>query len=1048
MKIAELSIKRPVFAAMVMVAVAVFGTVLYFRLPVDLFPEVDFPIVTVTVVYPGADPETMETRVAEPIEEAVNSLGGIRMLRSTSLESVTLIAIQFDLGVDLDVATQDVRDRVASIQGQLPDGIELPRVEKMDLNAQPIMQLSISGPADERSLSRFAEDVLKPSLARISGVGQLELIGARDREFHVYVDPGRLRAYGMTVSEVVQALGAQNVEVPGGRLDDGARELTVRTNAEAESARQLEGFTLTGAAGRIVRLRDVARVEDGLEERRSAAYVDGQTAIALLVRKQSGANTVAVAERVREALPALQARAPSGTTVAVLFDMSSLISTSIETVQMDLVLGAFLCVLIIFLFLRDARATFIAALTLPTTVIGTLGFVQAVGFSLNLMTTLALSLSIGILIDDAIVVIENVVRHRAQLGKDPMRAASEGTSEIGLAVLATSAATCAVFVPVAFMEGMIGQFFYEFGLTVAFAIALSTFISLTMTPMLASRMLKGAAMTHGSAGHGGAGQSRGVGALIERFLGGLEQRYRSVVRWALRHPVVTLAIAFGALVGALALAPSLGFEFIPLEDRGQFTVTFETPTGTSLDRTEEQVRRAAEEIRAVPGVASTFTTVGGGAEERVNRASMIVTLIPRKDRAYHQNEVMSYVRGLFEGTDDMVVGVEELRVQNSGGGETAPVQYNLRGEDLDELAEVANAVADRLRRTAGFADVDITYRTGRPELKVSLDRQRADDLGVIGGAVGSTVRTLIAGTVATQIDADGDRHDVRVQLPPEQRRDANAVRFSQVRATTGALVDVDVVAHVDEGAGPSQIDRQARQRQITVTAQLDGKPLGDAITEVETIAAELVPDHITRETGGPGELLKEAVRNMAFALLLAIVMIYVILASQFESLIHPLTIMVSLPLSLIGSFGLLLSTGQTMSIYAMIGFIMLMGLVTKNAILLVDYANQQREAGRSRFDALVEAGATRLRPILMTTFAMIFGMLPVAIGHGEGGEGRRAMGISVIGGLITSTVLTLVVVPVVYTLMDRIAGLMKRLLGARVEAEVEAETQPLPAAEE
>lgn len=1021
MKIAKLSIERPVFAAMVMVAVAVFGTVLYFRLPVDLFPEVEFPVVTVTVVYPGADPETMETRVAEPIEEAVNSLGGIRMLRSTNLESVTQVAIQFDLDVDLDVATQDVRDRVSSIQDQLPSGAELPRVEKLDLGAAPIMQLSISGPADGRSLSRFAEDVLKPGLERISGVGQLELVGSREREVHVYVAPERLRAYGMTVSEVVQALSAQNLEVPGGRLDDGARELTVRTSAEAQSAAELERLTLAGAGGRIVRLRDVARVEDGLEERRSAAYVDGQSAIALVVRKQSGANTVAVAERVREALPALEARAPEGTEVEVLLDTSTNIESSIETVQLDLVLGAFLCVAIIFLFLRDGRATFIAALTLPTTVIGTLGFVQAMGFSLNLMTTLALSLSIGILIDDAIVVIENIVRHRAKLGKKPMKAAYEGTSELGLAVLATSAATCAVFVPVAFMEGMIGQFFYEFGLTVTFAIALSTFISLTMTPMLASRMLRGHHGDHGA-------PSKGLGGLIEKVLGWLDDRYRGVVRWALRHPVITLAVAFGALIGAFMLVPSIGFEFIPPEDRGQFTVTFEMPVGTSLDETEERVLAAAEQIREVPGVESTFTTVGGGVQERVNTASMIVTLMPREARAYHQSDVMAYLRRMFGGDEEMLVGVEKLQ-DVQGGGETAPVQYNLRGDDLSELAEAANAVADRLRETEGFADVDITYRSGRPELEVALDRRRADDLGVMGGSVGSTVRTLVAGTVATQLESEGDRHDVRVQLPPERRRDADALRRAQVRATTGALVDIDTVADVNEGEGPSQIDRQARQRQITVTAQLEGKPLGDAMNEVEAIADELVPAHIDRDVGGMGQILAETVESMALALFLAIVMIYVILASQFESLIHPLTIMVSLPLSLIGAFGLLLLTGETMSIFAMIGFIMLMGLVTKNAILLVDYANQQREEGLSRFEALVEAGATRLRPILMTTLAMIFGMLPVAIGHGDGGEVRRGMGLAVIGGLTTSTVLTLVVVPVVYILMDRIAGFAKRLFG-------------------
>ena len=1040
MKITEVSVKRPVFAAMIMVAVAVFGAVLYARLPVDLFPEVTFPVVTVTVVYPGADPETMETRVAEPIEEAVNSLGGIRMLRSTNLESVSQVAIQFDLDVDLDTATQDVRDRVASIQDQLPDGVEQPLVEKLDLGAAPIMQIAISGDAGERELSAFAEDVLEPGLERISGVGQLELVGSREREMHVYVEPERLRAYGLTVADVSQAIGAQNLEVPGGRLDDGSRELTIRTTAEAEDLEALGRLPLTGAGGRLVRLEDVARIEDGLETRRSAAYVDGRSAIALIVRKQSGANTVDVAARVREAIPALSERAPEGTQVEVLLDNSTNIEASIETVQLDLVLGAFLCVAIIFLFLRDARATFIAALTLPTTVIGTLGFVSAMGFTLNLMTTLALSLSIGILIDDAIVVIENIVRHRGQLGKGKVKAALEGTSELGLAVLATSAATCAVFVPVAFMDGMVGQFFFEFGLTVAFAIALSTFISLSMTPMLASKMLK-------DGGHAGP-STTGIGGVIERALTWLDERYRGVVRWALNHRFVTLSVAVAALVGAFALAPAIGFTFIPPEDQGQFQVSVELPVGTSLDEAEGELLAVAEQVGEIPGVESTFTTVGGGVQDRVNIGAIIVTMIDRDDRAYHQTDIMAFIREALAGRGDRVIGVEQLQMVQ-GGGETAPVQYNLRGDDLDELAAAANAMADRLRETPGFADVDISYRSGRPEITVALDRRRADDVGVMGATVGTTARSLVEGQVATELDVDGDRYDVRVQLPPERRADMDAIRAAQVRSTTGALVDIGSVADVTESAGPSQIDREARQRQITVTAQLEDLALGDAMNTVEEVAAEVVPAHIATDVGGDAEMLQETVENMLLALFLAIVMIYVILASQFESLIHPLTIMVSLPLSLVGAFGLLLATGEAMSIFAMIGFIMLMGLVTKNAILLVDYANQQRAEGLSRFDALVEAGATRLRPILMTTLAMIFGMLPVAIGHGDGGEVRRAMGLAVIGGLTTSTMLTLIVVPVVYTLMDAVGGFASRIFGgAKDEAPTPTGTPVFADAEE
>jgi HAE1 family hydrophobic/amphiphilic exporter-1 len=883
-KITEIAINRPVFANMVMLAIAIFGVVLYLRLPVDLFPEVNFPVVTVTVVYPGADPETMETRVAEPIEEAVNSLGGIRMLRSTNLESVSQIAIQFDLDVDIDTATQDVRDRVASIQDELPDGAEDARVEKLDIGAAPIMQLAVSGEGvDARELSFFAEEVLEPAIERISGVGQLTLSGSQEREVHVYVLPDRLRAYGLTVTEVTGAMQGQNIEVPGGRLDDGRQELTIRTNAEAQSLDELANLAVTTSpTGAVVRLRDVARIEDGLETRRSSAYVDGEPAIALTVQKQSGENTVAVAEAVREALPAIQARAPAGTRVEVLLDNSTAIRGSVETVQFDIFLGALLCVGIIFLFLRDLRATFISAMTIPATVIGTLGTVQVLGFSLNLMTTLALSLSIGILIDDAIVVIENIVRHRSGLGKRVRKAAYEATAELGLAVLATSAAIVAVFVPVAFMDGMIGQFFFEFGITVTVAILISTSISLTMTPMLASLLLREEDDKPGP-----------VSRAIERFLDVLDNAYRGVIAFALRQRLLTLAIAVGSLVGAIMLAPLIGFEFIPPEDRGQFNMTFELPVGTSLEETEREVLAAAERVRAVPGVESTFATVGGGVRNQANEARVLVTLRDREERAYRQSEVMAYLRTLFEGRPDLIVGVEDI--QDVEGGESAPVQYNLRGNDLDELSRAATAIADRLRATEGFADVDITFRSGRPELEVDLDRDRADDVGVMGSSVALAVRSLIEGEVATEIDLDGDRHDVRVQLAPELRTNAEAIRRSQVRTQTGVLVDIGNVADVRERSGPSQIDRQARQRQITILAQLEGLALGDAMAMVEEIADEVVPANLDRDVGGLGELLQETLGSMGLALFLAIVCIYVILASQFESLVHPLTIMMSLP---------------------------------------------------------------------------------------------------------------------------------------------------------
>ena len=1018
MKLADVSIKRPVFATMIIAAIVVFGVVLYRGLTVDMFPNVNFPVVTVTVVYPGADPETMETQVANPVEEALNSLSGIRSLRSTSLEGVAQVFVEFDLKISVDRATQDVRDRLSAIQQQLPDGAEAPNVQKLDLGAAPIMQLAVSGSGDAGSLARYGEERLKPALERIPGVGQVELVGGQGREMHVWLDPDALRARALTVGEVVNALRSQNIGLPAGRLSRGDRELTVRTNAQARNVADFERLAITTANGGVIRLGDVARVEDGLEEQRSVALVNDRAAIAVVIRKQSDANTVEVARLVSAELPALQASAPAGTQIEMLVDNSINIRGSIETVQLDLVLGAFLAVAIIFIFLRDPRATIISALALPTSVIGTFGFVKLMGFTLNMMTTLALSLSIGILIDDAIVVIENIVRRRTALKENPMEAAGRGTAEIGLAVLATTLSLVAVFVPVAFMEGLLGQFFFEFGLTVAFAVLLSLFVSFTLTPMLSSRFLG----SHSS-------QPRGISAVIERGLVGLESGYRRLIRWALRRRFTTVGLAVAALIGTLALAPFLGFEFIPAADTGQFSVKLELPTGTSLQEAAARSKEIAAKIRKMPGVTSTFTTVGGGAQEKVNRSDITVTLAPRAGRQYHQTAAMGYVRKLLGDQHNVKVSVEALAAVGGGGGRTAAVQLDLRGGDLASLATVATQMAERLRAAGGYVDVDTTFSAGKPELEVEVDPALVADLGLNGTQIASTVRSLIAGEVATQFETAGDRYDVRVQLPPELRQTAETIAHAQVRTPAGGLVEVGSVAKIHEGSGPTQIDHEARQRQISVLANLDGKVLGDALDQVEAIAAKEVPSSMTYAFGGNGKMLQESISSMLLALFLAVICVYMILASQFESFVHPFTIMASLPFSLIGAFGALLITGMSMSIFAMIGLIMLMGLVTKNAILLIDFAIQRRADGETINLALENAGATRLRPILMTTAAMIFGMLPVAIGHGDGGETRAPMGVIVIGGLITSTVLTLVVVPVLYNLVESLLGRGRALLG-------------------
>lgn len=1013
MKISDISIRRPVFTTMIMLAITAFGSLLYSRLAVDLYPDVTFPVVTVTTIYPGADPETIESKVSDPIEEALNSLSGIESLRSVSLDSVSQVVIQFSLDTPLEVATQDVRDRVAGIQRDLPDAAEAPTVTKLDLGAAPVLQLAIAADMPIEDLARWVEDVAQPRMERVNGVGTVEAIGGRDREVHVWVDSARLRALGMTVLDINQALAAQNLNIPAGRVQDSRLEQTVSTSAEATSIDGLSRMVLPSSGARVVRLGDVATVEDGVTEARSYASLDGRTAIALVIQKQSGTNTVAVADGVLEAIEELRANAPPGVQIEVVQNNATAIRGSLDAVEFDMILGAFLAVAIILLFLRDFRATVISALALPVSVLGTFAFVSVMGFTLNMMTTLALTLSIGILIDDAIVVIENIVRRRSELGESPFDAAQRGTAEIGLAVLATTLSIVAVFVPVAFMDGMIGQFFYEFGLTVAAAVMISLFVSFTLTPMLSARWLT----EHNH-------HPTGISGAIEFVLRKIENTYRSVISGALRFWPVTMLIAAAALGATILSAGQIGFTFIPIEDRSQFNVRIELPDGTALETTQTVAEDIATQVRTLPGVQTTFVSVGGGVQERVNTGRVLVNLTPRATRDYHQTEVMAVVREMLADRTDATLSVEPVNAIE-GGARSEPLQMVLQGSDLEELGAVAARIASRLRELPGFVDVDTSYRAGKAELDVSINADRAADYGVMAASIGQTVRTLIAGEVPTQLDVGGDRVDVRVQLPFAERGDLLQVAAAEVRTSNGTLVEVGQLATIVETTGPTQIERLARQRQVMVYANLDGPALGDATALAAAIADEEMTPGVTWDAEGNAKELAKTGQSMLLALGLAILCVYLILASQFESFIHPFTIMVSLPFSLIGALGALILFDVDMSIFGMIGVIMLMGLVTKNAILLVDYATQLRQRGVELREALIEAGAVRLRPILMTTAAMIGGMLPVAIGHGEGGEVRAPMGLIVIGGLISSTLLTLIVVPVVYRLVEGFLDLFR-----------------------
>ena len=1024
MKLADVSIKRPVFATMMIAALVVFGVIGYQRVGVDLFPEVDFPFVTVLAVYPGADPESIETKVVTVLEDAVAGISGVKTMFSNSMENVGQVMIQFELGVDVDQAAQEVRDKISAIQRELPSDVEPPQVSKFDIGAAPVLSVVLSGNMNPASMTELADDVVKARLQKVLGVGGITIVGGRKREVQVWVDSAKLDKHHMAVQDVYSTLGAQNLEVPGGRFPLGQDELVIKTKGEARSVKDIaELIVPIPNFAAPVRIRDVAQVVDGTEEPRSYSSLNGVSAVSLTVRKQSGANTVAVARGLKVKVAELQLElAKKGIKLAVVADMSGWIERNIHEMNFDLVFGAFLAVIIILFFLRNWRATLISAVAIPTSVIATFAFIYVMGFTLNMLTLLALSLSIGILIDDAIVVIENIYRHMEE-GSERVEAAHVATGEIGLAVMATTFCIVAVFVPVAFMKGIIGRFFYQFGLTVAFAVLVSLFISFTLTPMLTSKF--------GAINH----NPNFVWRWIERLLDRLDAAYRGTLVFALGHRALVVLTAVGILAGSLAMAGLLESEFMATEDQSKFLVRVQMPTGKGLEATKNTMAALDKEIRDIDGVNDTFITIGGGVTGTVNEGTIYVGLVRPKDRSYTQMELMGLLRDRTRKRTDATISVEDFDPMGSGdsGMKNAPVQFIIQGESLAQMEKVAGDMMAEMKKVKGLVDIDSSFEGGKPEISITVDRNRAAGLGVPVASIAMTIRSLMGGDKASQLRQEGDLYDVRVGLQPSDRERPEDLAGVSVRSSLQQLVKLSNLVQIKQGEGPTNISRRERQRQVTVTANIQDLPLGTAVLEVEKIAKKVVPKGLESKFVGMAEIMEESFQSMFFALFLAIIIVYMILASQFESFIHPFTIMLSLPMSLVGALGGLLIADAALSIFAMIGIIMLMGLVTKNAILLVDYTTTLRRQGLGKDEALLKAGPVRLRPILMTTAAMIFGMLPVALGLSEGSEGRAPMAICVIGGLITSTVLTLLVVPVVYSLLDGVASKLGGGQASRVE---------------
>jgi HAE1 family hydrophobic/amphiphilic exporter-1 len=1014
MWISDLSIRRPVFATMVILSFMVLGGVSLTRLGIDLFPEVNFPFVNISVLYPGASPEEVETLVTRPIEDAVAGINGVKRVVSTSTESVSRVGLELRLEIDPQAAAAEVREKVAAIRSRLPAEIEDPTIVRFDVAALPIMTFAV-GSARRSDLTRVeVEDDIKPLLEQIDGVAAVEVNGGEVREIQVELDPRRLEALNLAVAVVAEKLAAENLDLPGGTMEQPGRTISLRTKGEFVDVAEIEDVILRSDAGSTVRIRDVGRVIDGFEERTSTTRLDGADAVSFSIKKQSGANTAAIAGRVHAALDRIRTTFPH-LEIKPVHDDSEFIQSNVAEVRESIVFGALMAVLVVFLFMRDWRSTIITALALPTSVIATFFFMWLAGFTINMMTLMALSLVIGILIDDAVVVRENIYRHMEH-GEDAMTAAQRGTAEIGLAVTATTFTILAVFLPVGFMTGIVGQFFKSFALTIAFAVAMSLLVAFTLDPMLSSRFVRYVPPEERMRTRAGRLFER-LGRAYDR----LDRVYHHVLGAALNHPWKTLGAAAAVFVASLSTITVMGTEFVPVEDRGEFQVIVELPPGTSFDESVATVARVERAVQAIPDVTQVFSTVGVG---QARLSNLRVRLTKKTERVRGIGEIKEQVRALMADmpfVDGKVADPEFMQ----GAPYEPPINIYVRGDDLAALQRITGEIQARVRTIPGAVDISSNLESGQPEIVARINRPLAADLGFSVGGIAGQLRGMVEGVVPTRF-REGDReHDIRVRLA-EFRNDPETVLRTPLYAPSGAAVRTSDVVEFAPAVGPSNIDREQRRRQAVIGIDLaPGYALGDVMAEAQRVM-EGIAMPATFEWGFAGdvELMQESAAAMGLALILAVAFIYIVLASQFESFLQPGIIMLSLPLALVGALLLLLATGKNLGMPAMIGVVMLMGLVTKNAILLVDYTNQLRREGRSVRDALLQAGPVRLRPILMTTIAMILGMLPSAMKTGDGSEFRSPIAIATIGGLITSTMLTLVVVPVAYLLLE---GALARL---------------------
>lgn len=1012
MWLSDLSIRRPVLAVMLIGALVALGWVSLQRIGVDLFPRVEFPYVTIQTVLEGASPDAVETDITDTIEAQVNTIGGIKSLTSQSFEGASVIMIEFGLSENGDVKAQDVRDKVNLALRDLPQDAEQPVIQKIDPDAEPILSVMLSGDMATRDLTEFADKVVKERLQRVEGVGQVTILGGRKRQVRVWLDADKLRALNVTADDVVSAIRRENSDVPGGNLAlPGERtEYSVKTKGEVKS---VEDFRNIAIAFRPLQLPtllgDVARIEDGAEDERSFATLNGKPGISLEIRRQSGQNTLQVAKAIKAEIDAIRTLLPAGVDMVLARDTSLFIQDSINDVGFDIVLGIFLVIVITMAFLLDFRATVIVAVAMPTSLIATFFAFYIADFTLNNLTLMAFSVAVGLLVDDAIVVLESVHR-KLEEGMSATEAASKGTAEVGVAVMAGTWAVVAVFIPIAFMDGIIGRFFYHYGLAIVFSVLVSLLVSLTLTPALCAKFL-----TKLNLGP--------IARRIEAFHHALEETYRRGLTWSLANRWKVMGIGVATIVGGMTLARGIPFDFQSKADRSEFLATVDLPFGTGIAESKEVSQRISRTLLSQPDVRTVFVTVGGGTQARINRISIYAGLTPKRDRDRDQFVIMQEARVALAKAIPEATHIEATEVPWIGGNSSfnVAITYSLQGPSLDVLREKADQIVAAMRADkANFTDVRSSYEPGKPEVQVSVDRERAADLGAAIRPLANTIRVLVGGVDAGTYEEFGNRYDVRVRLEEHQRNDPNQLAQMQVRSSNGTLVDLASMASFRIEESPAQVDRRNRARTITVMANTPpGVALGTATDRMQKlVTAAGLPPGYKGTFIGQAERMKEAAAAIGFAFMLALIALYMILASQFNSFSQPAIIMLTAPLSFVGAFAALWVSGMTLTMFAQIGMIALMGLVMKNGILLVDYANIAREQrGLSARDAIFEAGPRRMRPVLMTQLATVFGMIPVAISTSQGAEFRNGMGVLIIGGILSSTLLTLFIVPVAYSLM-------------------------------